>query len=73
MNYLGTARIENGNVVMPDGFRESAHGQTYEAVEIDGDILLTPTPLDRKRLERVAQLAAESINDHRKSLEGLAK
>ena len=73
MRYLGTAKVENGHVIMPDGFDADVRVGTYEAVEIGGDILLTATPLDRKRLERVGKLAAQSIDDHRKSLEGLAE
>ncbi|MFN0135597.1 MAG: hypothetical protein ACKVS9_05695 [Phycisphaerae bacterium] len=73
MNYLGTARIENGRVVMPDGFAAARHSDTFEAIEIGGDILLITSPLDRKRLDLIDALVGESINDHRKSLEGLAK
>ncbi len=73
MRYLGTAKVENGHIVMPDGFNADARVDTYEAVEIGGDIILAATPLDRKRLERVGRLAEQSIDDHRKSLEGLAE
>lgn len=73
MNYLGTARIENGRVRMPDGFAGATRSNTFEAIEIGGDILLITSPLDRKRLDLIDALAGESINDHRKSLEGLAK
>lgn len=73
MKYLGTARCENGRVIMPDGFSTPTSGQTYEALEIDGDILLTLSPLDRAQLSRIDALARQTIQDHRKALEGLAK
>ena len=73
MKYLGIARTENGRIVMPDGFDEGSPAQTYEAVEIGGEILLAPAPLDRQRLARVDELARRSIQDHRKSLEGLGR
>ena len=72
MKYLGIARKEKGNIVMPDGFRDIEEGRTYEAIEIGGDILLAPAPLDRERLATIAQLAGRSIEEHRKSLQGLA-
>jgi hypothetical protein len=58
---------------MPDLFREESRTETYEALDIDGDILLVASPLDRKRLEHVQSLARASIADHRKTLEGLAR
>ncbi len=73
MKYLGVARIENGRLVMPDGFEGAGDETTYEAVEIGDEIILSRTPLDRKRLEQIDRLARESIQNHRKSLEGLAK
>ncbi|MBI5866533.1 MAG: hypothetical protein HZB38_18855 [Planctomycetes bacterium] len=73
MKYLGTARCDNGHVVMPDGFAAPTPGQTYEVVEIDGDLLLTLSPLDRARQARIDELTQQTIRDHRKTLEGLAK
>lgn len=73
MRYLGIARKENGHVLMPDTFRDVEEGRTYEAIEVEGDILLTLTPLDRERLGRVERLAKQSIEEHRKALEGLAR
>ena len=72
MKYLGIARKEKGKIVMPDGFQEIEEGRTYEAIEIGGDILLASVPLDRERLGKIARLASRSIEEHRKSLEGLA-
>jgi len=73
MNYLGIARQENGRIVMPDAFGEGVEGQMYEVIEVGGDILLTTTPLDRRRLERIEQLTKSSIEDHRKTLDGLGR
>ncbi|RMF76432.1 MAG: hypothetical protein D6744_12315 [Planctomycetota bacterium] len=73
MTYLGPARIENGRIVLPDGANLPASSATMEAIEVGGDILLSASSLDRARMERVRQAAADSIADHRDTLEGLAK
>ena len=73
MRYLGVARTRKGQVEMPDAFLTVEGTGDYEVVEIGGDILLTPPPLDRERLVRIEALAARSIQDHRESLEGLAR
>lgn len=73
MKYLGVVRQENGTLMVPDAFQEVAERHTYEAIEVGGDIILLPTPLDRKRLRRIEELADRSIEDHRTSLEGLAR
>lgn len=73
MKYLGIARKEKTKIVMPDAFQDAEDGQTYEAIEIGGDILLSPAPLDRERLARIERLANRSIEEHRKSLQGLAR
>jgi hypothetical protein len=73
MRYLGVARIEGGRVVMPDGYQELAEASLYEVVEVGGDILLMPSPLDRERMIRIERLARRSIEEHRKTLEGLAR
>jgi len=66
MKYLGIAKQEKSRIVMPDGFDSNAEGQTYEAVEVGGDILLVPVSLDRERISQIHSLAKESIKDHRK-------
>ena len=73
MKYLGIARKENGQVLMPDSFQGTEEGKIYEAIEIGGDILLMPSPLDQEGLARIERLARHSIKEHRKSLEGLAR
>jgi len=73
MRYLGIARKERDHVVMPDAFREVEEGSVYEVVEIGGDFLLVPPPLNRERLARIERLVNRSIEEHRKTLEGLAR
>ena len=72
MKCLGLARVDNGRIVLPDGTTPLPEGRTFEVVDLDGDLLLTTTPLDRARLDQVDRLAQASISDHRTSLEGLA-
>lgn len=73
MKYLGIAKRRDSNLTMPDSFLEVAEKDKYEAIEVGGDIVLTPAPLDRERLARIEQLASRSIEEHRKTLEGLAR
>jgi hypothetical protein len=73
MKYLGIARVENGTLVMPDAFREVAGQADYEAVQVGDAILLLAAPLDQERLKRIEALTQTSIDEHRKSLEGLAR
>ena len=73
MTYLGTAQLQNGRVQMPDAFSASPRAASYEAIDLGGDILLVANPLDRKRIAQIEGLAIDSISEHRKSLEGLAK
>ncbi len=73
MRYLGIARKENGQVLMPEGFQEVEEGRIYEALEIGGDILLISSPCDRERLTRIESLTKQSIEEHRRSLENLAR
>ncbi len=60
---------------MPDSFFDTEHtpSSTYEVIEIGGNILLVPPPLDRERIALIKRLTKESIEDHRKTLEGLAR
>jgi hypothetical protein len=58
---------------MPDSFQEVAKTEVYEAIVVDGDILLLATPLDRERVKRIQDLTDRSINEHRRTLEGLAR
>jgi len=58
---------------MPDTFVEVAQETTYEAVQVGDSILLFASPLDRERLEQIERLANRSIEEHRRSLEGLSR
>ncbi len=73
MKYLGIVKRENCLLTMPDGFEQVAKGLEYEAVQIEDAIFLLPAPLDTRRLKRIADLADQSINEHRGALEGLAR
>lgn len=73
MKYLGIVKKEKGAIIVPDTFNDIPDGQSFEAIEIGGDILFLPSPLNRDKLSRIQQLAEISIKEHRKSLEGLAK
>jgi len=73
MRYLGIARKEKGQILMPDALKELVEDEHYEVVEIGGDILLIPSPIKRERLARIERLARSSIRDHRKTLEELAR
>lgn len=73
MKYLGIVKRQNGNLSMPDTFQEVATFHTYEAIQVGGDILLLSAPLDQERIKQIEKLANQSIDEHRKTLEGLAK
>jgi hypothetical protein len=73
MTYLGPVKFENGRIVLPDGANLPASDAPLEAIEVGGDILLSASNLDRAQMERVRQATADSIADHRKTLDGLAK
>lgn len=73
MKYLGIMKQEHGQITMPDTFQTIELQQRYEVVEICGDLLLLPSPLDRQRLARIERLTKRSIVEHRKTLEGLAR
>jgi len=73
MKYLGIARKEKDQILVPDALKELIKDEHYEVVEIGGDILLIPSPIKRERLVRIERLARDSIRDHRKALEELAR
>ncbi|GAN31639.1 MAG: hypothetical protein DYG83_11690 [Candidatus Brocadia sp. AMX2] len=74
MKYLGIAKREKDqSITMPDSFKESSQWDSYEVIEVGGDILLIPPPLDKERLARIEKLTKISIEEHRKTLKGLAK
>jgi hypothetical protein len=73
MKYLGIAKRQGSDLKMPDSFQEVAKTEVYEAIVVDGDILLLATPLDRERVKRILDLTDRSLKDHRQTLEGLAR
>lgn len=73
MKYLGIVKRQDGNLAIPDTFQEVATFHTYEAIQMGGDIPLLSAPLDRERIKQIEKLANQSIEEHRKTLEGLAK
>ncbi len=73
MKYLGIVQRENGTLALPDSFQEIREPRRYEAILVGGDVLLLSAPLDRERLKQIEELTDRSIEDHRKTLEGLAK
>lgn len=73
MKYLGILKRQNCVLTMPDTFSEVAQAQDCEAVQVADDILLLPAPLHRERLRQIEDLANRSINEHRSTLEGLAR
>lgn len=73
MKYLGIVKREDRNLTLPDTFQEIAERRSYEAIEVGGDILLLPAPLDRERLKHIEELANRSIQEHRSTLERLAR
>ncbi len=72
MKYLGIARVHKGRVRLPDSY-PMEDGRQYDAVELGGDILLMPSMLDKNRMAEISRLARQSIGEHRKALEDLAK
>ncbi len=72
MRYLGQAKYENGVILLPESLR-LAEGTTYAVLEIEGDLWLSPQSSDPQRLEEVARLARQVIEEHRETLEKLAK
>ncbi|MCD6508109.1 hypothetical protein J7M22_15995 [Candidatus Poribacteria bacterium] len=71
MKYLGIAKKEAGQIII-DTAGKLGEGD-YEVIEIGEDILLIPAPLDRRRLAYIEKLADISIDEHRQTLERLAK
>jgi hypothetical protein len=78
MRYIGIVEKRHGGQIILEGYgqekiTEEDDQTTFEAVEIDGVIVLIPAPVDRNRLAQIATLASQSIHDHRATMEGLAR
>ena len=78
MRYLGIVEKRHGGQIILEGFGQEKISEdddqtTFEAVEIEGVIVLVQAPVDRKRLAQIETLSSQSIHDHRTTLEGLAR
>ena len=73
MQYFVVAKYENGRMTMANSFTSGHEENTYEAIEIDYTIILLRTRLNQERLARIKKLTKQSIEEHRTTLEGLAR
>jgi hypothetical protein len=81
MQYLGIAKKEktdnkNENqylITLPDQFKSIDSQNIFDVYEIEGDLYFTFKKLKKERLSKIENLALNSIEKHRKTLEGLAK
>ena len=78
MRYLGIVEKRHGGQIILESYgqekiTEEDDQTAFEAVEIEGVIVLVPAPVDRKRLAQIETLTSQSIDDHRTTLEGLAR
>lgn len=78
MRYLGIVEKRHGGQIILENsgqekITEEDDQTTFEAVEIEGMIVLIPASVDRKRLAQIVTFASQSIHDHRTTLEGLAR
>ena len=77
MRYHGIVETRHGGQIILESYcrekiTEDDDQAAFEAVEIEGAIVLVPAPVDRKRLAQIETLTNQSIHDHRTTLEGLA-
>ena len=78
MRYRVIVEKRHGGQIILEGFgqekiTEEDDHTAFEAVEIEGAIVLVSAPVDRKRLAQIETLTSQSIHDHRTTLEGLAR
>ena len=78
MGYLGIVENRHGGQIILEGYgqekiSEEDEQTTFETVEIEGVIVLIPAPVNHKRLAQIETLTGQSIDDHRTTLEGLAR
>jgi hypothetical protein len=78
MRYLGIVeKRHSGQIILAgyDGEKiANEDDQTaFEAFEIESIIVLIPASVNHKRLAQIETLADQSIQDHRITLEGLAR
>jgi hypothetical protein len=78
MRYLGIAEKRHDRQIILEGYGHAielaGNDETvFEAFEVEGIVVLVQAPVDRLRLSQIETLASQSIIDHRKTLEGLAR
>lgn len=78
MRYLGIAEKRHDGQIILEGYGQAIKSAgnddtVFEAFEVESVVVLVPTPVDRLRLSQIETLACQSIIDHRKTLEGLAR
>jgi len=78
MRYLGIVEKRHSGQIILEAYgqekiTEEDNQTTFEAVEIEGVIVLIPAPVDRKRIAQIETHTTQSICDHRTTLEGLAR
>ncbi len=72
MRYLGQAKYKDGVLQLPESV-QLEEGTTYAVLEINGELWLSPQPLDPGHLTEVERLARQVIHEHRQTLERLAQ
>jgi len=78
MRYLGIVEKRyDGQIILEnydEAIRSAGNDETvFEAFEIESIVVHVSSPVDRLRLSEIETLAVQSISDHRKTLEGLAR
>lgn len=78
MRYLGIIKKRHAGQIILEGYGETIKSagndeNVFDAFEVESIVVLVPAPVDRLRLAQIETLAGQSIIDHRKTLEGLAR
>ena len=50
MKYLGIIKHKNRHFITPDSFKKTNQTKRYETIEISGNVLLLPSPINKDRL-----------------------
>lgn len=72
MKILGEARYRNGQMELSNPLN-AEEGTLFYVLQVGDDLWLTTQPLDPDRTAEIEQLTIQSIQEHRKALEGLAR
>ena len=78
MRYLGIVEKRHGGQIILEGYgqekiTEEDDQTAFEAVEIEGVIVHVPAPVNHKRIAQIETLTGQAIDEHRTTLEGLAR